>query len=104
MITAETEMETTVVGIRDAKMNLSKLIKMVRDGNEVLLTDRGRPVGKIVPVQPESLTLAERLKRLEERGIIEHRHGKRMKKVPSPLPLEEGLSQKILQEDRNCEA
>jgi prevent-host-death family protein len=96
-------METTVVGIRDAKINLSKLIKMVRDGNEVLLTDRGRPVGKIVPVPPESLTLAERLKRLEEQGIIEHRHGKRRQKVPSPLPLEEGLAQKILQEDRNHE-
>lgn len=96
-------METTVVGIRDAKINLSKLIKMVRDGNEILLTDRGKPVGKIVPVLPQSLTLAQRLKQLEERGIIEHRRGKRMKKVPAPLPLEEGLAQKVLQEDRNGE-
>ena len=94
-------METTVVGIRDAKVNLSKLVKLVQDGNEVLLTDRGRPVGKIVPVLPETLTLSERLKRLEERGIIVHRHGKHMEKVPSPLPLEEGIAQKILQEDRS---
>lgn len=94
-------METTVVGIRDAKVNLSKLVKLVQDGNEVLLTDRGRPVGKIVPVLIETLTLSERLRRLEERGIIEHRHGKQIKKVPSPLPLEEGIAQKFLQEDRS---
>ena len=61
-------METTVVGIRDAKINLSKLLKLVQEGNEVLLTDRGRPVGKIVPVQPHSLALAERLKRLREKA------------------------------------
>jgi len=96
-------METAVVGIRDAKMNLSKLLKLVQDGNEVLLTDRGRPVGKIVPVPPRSLALAERLKGLEERGLIERGHKKRMKKVPPPLPLEKGLAQKMLQGDRNDE-
>lgn len=96
-------METTVVGIRDAKMNLSKLVKLVQDGNEVLLTDRGKPVGKIVPVLPQSLTLDQRLKHLEERGVISHPHVKRMKKLPHPLPLEKGLAQKILQEDRNGE-
>ena len=96
-------METAVVGIRDAKINLSKLLKLVQDGNEVLLTDRGRPVGKIVPVPPRSLALEERLKGLEDRGLIERRHRKRMNKVPPPLPLEEGLAQKILQGDRNDE-
>jgi len=94
-------METTVVGIREAKMNLSKLLKRVQDGNEVLLTDRGKPVGKIVPVRPHSLALAARLKHLEERGVIERHGRKRMNKVPLPLPLEEGFAQKILQEDRN---
>ena len=96
-------METAVVGIREAKINLSKLLKLVQDGNEVLLTDRGRPVGKIVPVPPRSLALAERLRGLGERGVIERRHRKRMNKVPPPLPLEEGLAQKILQGGRNYE-
>ena len=96
-------METAVVGIRDAKMNLSKLLKMVQDGNEILLTDRGRPVGKIVPVPPRSLALAERLKGLEERGVIERRPGRRMNKLPPPLPLKKGLAQEILQRDRNDE-
>ena len=84
-------------------MNVTKLLKLVQNGNEVLLTDRGRPVGKIVPVLSHSLALAERLKRLEERGVIEHRNRKRMNIIPPPLPLAEGLAQKILQEDRNNE-
>jgi prevent-host-death family protein len=96
-------METAVVGIRDAKINLSKLLKLVQDGNEVLLTDRGRPVGKIVPVPPRSLALAERLKGLEERGLIEHRQKSRVNKVPPPLPLGKGLAQKMLHGDRNDE-
>lgn len=96
-------MERTIVGIREAKINLSKLLKRVRDGNEVLITDRGRPIGKIVPILPHSLALEERLKRLEERGVIEHCNRNRMNKVPPPLPLPDGFAQKILQKDRNYE-
>lgn len=94
-------METTVVGIREAKIHLSRLVKLVRNGNEVTLTDRGRPVCKIVPVAPQSLSFEERVGRLEEQGIIEPLSGTRMKKSPPPLPLRKGLAQKYLQEDRN---
>jgi len=60
------DMEMTVVGIREAKMNLSKLLKRVQDGNEALLTDRGNRIGEIVPVRPCSLALAARIKQLED--------------------------------------
>ncbi|MBI4607618.1 MAG: type II toxin-antitoxin system prevent-host-death family antitoxin [Candidatus Rokubacteria bacterium] len=36
-------------GIREARQNLSALIEEVRRGREVLLTDRGRPVARLVP-------------------------------------------------------
>ncbi len=101
MISLEAYVETTVIGIREAKINLSKLLKQVQAGNEVLLTDRGKPVGRIVPVRERSLSLSERLKRLEERGIIEPPHGKGPRKAPAPLPLEADLAQRFLQEDRN---
>jgi prevent-host-death family protein len=38
------------VGIREAKNNLSKLVDAVRHGEEVILTKRGRPLAKLVPV------------------------------------------------------
>lgn len=36
-------------GIREARLNLGALIDEVRKGHEVLLTDRGRPVARLVP-------------------------------------------------------
>ena len=38
------------VGIRDLKSHLSGYIKMVKDGRSVVITEHGRPVGRIVPV------------------------------------------------------
>ena len=36
-------------GIREARQNLSALIEDVRKGREVVITDRGRPVARLVP-------------------------------------------------------
>jgi prevent-host-death family protein len=36
-------------GIREARQNLSALLDEVRKGREVVITDRGRPVAKLVP-------------------------------------------------------
>ncbi len=34
-------MQSRTVGIRDAKIHLSRLIRMVRKGSEIMLADRG---------------------------------------------------------------
>jgi prevent-host-death family protein len=36
-------------GVREARQNLSALIEEVRKGREVVITERGRPVAKLVP-------------------------------------------------------
>jgi prevent-host-death family protein len=36
-------------GVREARQNLSKLLDEVKKGREVLITERGRPVAKLVP-------------------------------------------------------
>ncbi|OIP49944.1 MAG: type II toxin-antitoxin system prevent-host-death family antitoxin [Deltaproteobacteria bacterium CG_4_10_14_3_um_filter_60_8] len=91
-------MPAKTVGIREAKANLSKYLQTVRQGAEIILTDRGRPVGKIVPIQPEELPLAARLRQLEEKGLIELRVPRKARFAPIPLP--DGLAQRLLQEDR----
>jgi prevent-host-death family protein len=88
------------VGVREAKINLSKLLKMVQNGSEIVLTDRGRAVGKIVPIEKESLPLNARIKRLEEQGVIEIHKGKKYTKMPQPIPVPNGIAQRLLQEDR----
>lgn len=94
-------MQSASVGIRDAKMHLSKYIKMVQRGAEVIITDRGRPVGKIIPIQTRELSVGERVKRLEDQGLIDPIAGKSLKKIPPPIPVPSGIAQKMLQEDRD---
>jgi prevent-host-death family protein len=36
-------------GIREARQNLSALIDEVRKGREIVITDRGKPVARLVP-------------------------------------------------------
>ena len=91
----------TTVGIREAKMHLSKYLKMVRQGQEVTLTDRGRPVGKIVPVPAVELSLEERIRRLEEKGVLAPALQDEKSVLSSPVPVPREAAQRYLQEDRN---
>ncbi len=43
-------MSDLTVGIRDLKARLSEYLQRVRQGQAILITDRGRPVGRILPV------------------------------------------------------
>lgn len=36
-------------GIREARQDLSALIEDVKNGREIVITDRGRPVARLVP-------------------------------------------------------
>ncbi|MBW1786766.1 MAG: type II toxin-antitoxin system prevent-host-death family antitoxin [Deltaproteobacteria bacterium] len=94
-------MQTITVGVREAKAKLSKLLKMVQNGSEVLLTDRNRPVGKIIPLPRNDLSLMERIQRLEDQGMISGMdQEKRKRLLPPPIPISGNIAQKYLQEDR----
>jgi len=55
------------VGVRDLKARLSKYLRQVSQGQTVIITDHGRPVGRLSPVdQP----LDEQLKALQDAGLI----------------------------------
>ncbi len=43
------------VGIRELRQNASKLIRRVIDGETIEVTERGRPVARIVPVHQSVL-------------------------------------------------
>lgn len=42
----------TTVSISELKARLSAFIDIVRDGDDVLVTDRGRPIARLIPVRP----------------------------------------------------
>ena len=39
-------------GVREARQDLTSLLADVRKGREILITERGRPVARPVPVKP----------------------------------------------------
>jgi antitoxin (DNA-binding transcriptional repressor) of toxin-antitoxin stability system len=67
---------------------------------EMVITDRGRSVGKIIPLRESRVSLADRIGELEIRGVIEERKSK-PKTLPPPIPIEGSPAHKFLQESRN---
>ena len=41
-------------GIREARQGLSSLVAEVRKGREIVLTEHGRPVARLVPLRDEA--------------------------------------------------
>jgi prevent-host-death family protein len=70
-------------GIREARQNLSVLLEEVRKGHEIIITDRGRPVARLVPPMPPATKPFEgraafrrkmpKLKRSVSRAVIDGR-------------------------------
>ena len=61
-------MRETTVGIRELKNRLSEYLRRVKAGETVIITERGKPVGQIMPIQAD---LTGRLKKMVEAGVVE---------------------------------
>jgi prevent-host-death family protein len=57
-------------GIKDAKNNLSRYLAQVKAGEEILITDRGKPFARIVREDEGRRTLQETLAPLIRKGLI----------------------------------
>lgn len=44
----------TEVGVHEAKTTLSALLRRVAAGEEITITSSGRPIARLIPVQPTS--------------------------------------------------
>jgi prevent-host-death family protein len=60
-------MAQTTVGIRDLKAQLSHYLRQVAQGDTIVITDHGKPVGQITPIAED---LDARMKRLVETGVV----------------------------------
>ena len=60
------------VGVRELKIKLSQYLHQVREGRKLIVTDRGKPIATISPLDEESATSDPevRLARLAGEGII----------------------------------
>lgn len=87
-------------GVRETKARLSQLLEEVRQGAEILITDRGRPVGKLVGIEPGDLSLEERLTRLTQQRYLEPEAVRPGCPLPPPVPMTGSLAQEFLRADR----
>jgi len=55
------------VGIRELKARLSHYMQQVRAGATLVITERGKPVGRIVPVRP---SVEARAQELVQAGLV----------------------------------
>ncbi|HJW85976.1 MAG TPA: type II toxin-antitoxin system prevent-host-death family antitoxin [Candidatus Brocadiaceae bacterium] len=72
------------VGLREANMHFSKYLKLVREGQEVVVTERGNPVAVIKPLMKER-TPEDKIKSLEDQGVLR-------RAVKGKLPLGKAIS------------
>ena len=87
--------------VSELKARLSEFLGQVKAGSEVLITDRGRPVARLVPIFGAS-TGKESLSTLEKQGLIKIGSGKLPKnfwKMPRPEDRQ-GVVLKALLEER----
>jgi prevent-host-death family protein len=60
-------MEETTAGLRERKHHLSAYLRKVKAGETVTITDRGTPIGRIVPAEDrDRRTLEEKLQALQD--------------------------------------
>jgi len=95
-------MRTTAIS--DLKARLSEHIACVKRGEEVVVTERGKPVARIVPIGPGAAD-DDRVRALVARGILRPgRPGKRAaRKTLADLPVcrvPEGIVLRILDDER----
>lgn len=62
----------TTVGVRELKSQLSEYLRRVKAGDTIVITERGKPIGRIVPENAErQLMLGEKVQRLLDSGEME---------------------------------
>lgn len=76
------------VSIREMKNRLSKYLKLVQAGRDVVITDRGRPVARLTIVQLSAKEAeAEYIRRIRALPWVQPGNGKKVKGLRKGIPL-----------------
>ncbi len=60
-------MSPTTIGLRDLKSQLRAYVRRVKAGETLVITERGKPVGRLIPMEA---SCDETLRRLEAVGVL----------------------------------
>ena len=88
------------IGIREMKNEASAVIRLVRAGSIVTITDRGEPVAVLLPLQSKGADGAARLRALAEAGRISWSGGKPRGLADGPTVRGPTVADAILEDRR----
>ena len=74
-------------GIKELKNNLSRYLSLVKKGEDVLITERGRTIARIIQENSKSRSIREALSPLVEKGLIALPDQKVDKEIPAPIKV-----------------
>lgn len=90
-------MAQTTVGIRELKTRLGSYVQRVKSGSTFIITERGKPIGRIVPVNQSVET---RTRELARAGLIAWSGRKLMRARPVTRTRGKRTVAELLLEDR----
>lgn len=82
------------VGIRELRTNLSRYVEQVKTGEEIVVTDHGKPVAKLVPLNGE-----RKIDRLIREGVVIPARS-RTGWLPEPIKAKGALSDIVIEQRR----
>jgi len=86
------------VGVRELRDNLSRYLRRVREGESVVITDHGKPVGELMPAAAGRT--AEQARQLVRKGVATWSGGKPRGLARAPRPRTGLVSEAVIQDRR----
>lgn len=87
-------------GVKDVKNNLSRFLFQVKAGEEILITERGKPIARIVKEHPDEKSIRAALSPLIRKGMIALPTQRIRKKRLIPLDVSGRPVSEMVIEDR----
>lgn len=86
--------EVAEVGVRELRDHLSRYIERVREGEEIIVTDRGQAVARLGP------TARTRLDELINAGVVTPARKPKSDALPQPVEFEGNVTELVAEQRR----
>jgi prevent-host-death family protein len=87
-------------GIKELKNRLSSYLTLVKKGEEVLITDRGKPIARIISEDTQKTSLRRVLQPLIMEGLVNLPTDRIDRDIPNPVELPGKQVSEMISEDR----
>ncbi len=93
-------MNVNVAGIKEIKNNLSRYLAKVKSGEEILITERGKPVARIIKENEGNRSTRAALSSLIQKGLITLPAQSLPRDNPLPIKVSGKPASEMVIEDR----